>query len=186
MVESGAEVFRALEIVGIAPRSRLSCCDWWFKTSGWMSPSAEHSIASSFSSSAPLDCEKMWPKWSCCESNWPPTTSSGSHSDAGGSERRRPASGGSTWLLGCLLLATYHGRMSRKQPELWQRISFRVYGRLNYGRHGCNSVNKPLRHALQSIPRIFPGYSPTPYTPRASPSGKYTWYRMKRVSNPYI
>ena len=179
MVESGAELFRAFEIVGMALRSGLSCCKRWFTKSGWMSPSAGNSIAIYFCSSAPFDCQKMWPKNSCCEANRSPT-SSVSHSDAGGSERRRPASGGSTWLLGCLLMATSHGRMSRKQPELWQRISFRVYRRLMSGmimhrRHGRNSVNKPFRSALLSIPRIFPCYSPIPYTPRASPSG-YTGF----------
>ena len=36
--ETGMVAFRALEMVGMALRSGLSCCDKWFKKSGWMSP----------------------------------------------------------------------------------------------------------------------------------------------------
>ena len=36
--ETGMVAKRALEIVGMALRSGLCCCDRWFKKSGWMSP----------------------------------------------------------------------------------------------------------------------------------------------------
>ena len=40
VLQSGAGMvaFRAFEIAGMALRSGLSCCDRWFKKSGWMSP----------------------------------------------------------------------------------------------------------------------------------------------------
>ena len=40
LLQSGAGMvaFRAFEIAGMALRSGLSCCDKWFKKSGWMLP----------------------------------------------------------------------------------------------------------------------------------------------------
>ena len=68
--DGGMKTLGALEIVGMALRLGLSCSDRWFKKSGWMSPCAENNVASSFCSTQPFDCEKMWPKRSCCEANW--------------------------------------------------------------------------------------------------------------------